>query len=85
MKSLFWTGKLSLPVMLLVNANNLLAVLNGNSGNKRAMKERVKLGYEGAFSDHITGYDKLAGEFQKKAAIAQLSGMDLRNKEVIDI
>jgi len=85
MKSLFWTGKLSLPVLLLVNANNLIALLNGNSGNKTAMKERVKLGYEGAFSDHVTGYDSLAAEYQKKAAIAQLHGMDLRNKEVIDI
>jgi ubiquinone/menaquinone biosynthesis C-methylase UbiE len=85
MKSLFWTGKLSLPVMLLVNANNLIAVITGNFGNKPAMKERVKLGYDGAFSDHITQYDKLTGEFQKKAAIAQLTGLDLRGKEIIDI
>ena len=85
MKSLFWTGKLSLPVMLMVNANNLVAFLNGNSRNKLSMKERVKLGYEGVFSDHVKGYDNLAAEYQKKAAIAQLSGMDLWDKEVIDI
>ncbi len=85
MRSLFWTGKLSLPVLLLVNANNLIAFLNGNSGNKSAMKERVKLGYEGAYSDHVTGYDSLAAEYQKKAANAQLSGMNLKDKEVIDI
>ena len=85
MKSLFWTGKLSLPVMLMVNANNILAYLNGNFGNKPAMKERVKYGYAGVFSDHITRYDELAGEFQKKAAVAQLSGMNLRGKEIIDI
>jgi ubiquinone/menaquinone biosynthesis C-methylase UbiE len=85
MKSLFWTGKLSLPVSLLVNANNIIAFLNGNSGNKPAMKERVKLGYEGTFSDHVTRYDELAGEFQKKAAAAQLSGIDLKDKEIIDI
>ena len=76
MKSLFWTGKLSLPVMLLVNANNILALLNGNSGNKSAMKERVKLGYEGAFSDHVTRYDELAADYQKRTAVAQLNGMD---------
>jgi len=49
------------------------------------MKERVKYGYDGAFSDHITRYDELAGEFQKKAAVAQMSGMNLRGKEIIDI
>lgn len=85
MISLFWTGKLSLPVMLMVNANNLMAGVNGNFGNKPAMKERVKSGYDGAFSDHVTRYDELAGEFQKKAAVAQLSGLDLPGKEIIDI
>lgn len=74
-----------MPVMLMVNANNILAYLNGNFGNKPAMKERVKYGYDGAFSDHITRYDELAGEFQKKAAVAQMSGMNLRGKEIIDI
>ncbi|MDA3822182.1 MAG: methyltransferase domain-containing protein [Bacteroidales bacterium] len=85
MKSLFWTGKLSLPIMLLVNSNNLLAWLIGNSGNKSAMKERVKGGYEGAFSDHVTRYDELTADYQKRAAIAQLEGIDLRDKEIIDI
>lgn len=85
MKSLFWTGKLSIPVMLMVNANNLIACLNGNFGNKPAMKERVKFGYDGAFSDHIAKYDELAGEFQKKAAVAQLGGIDLKDKQIIDI
>jgi len=85
MKSLFWTGKLSLPVSFLVNANNLIAFLNGNSGDKSAMKERVKLGYEGAFSDHVTRYDELTAFYQKRAAIAQLDGIDLRGKEIIDI
>jgi ubiquinone/menaquinone biosynthesis C-methylase UbiE len=85
MKSLFWTGKLSLPVSLLVNANNLIAFLNGNCGNKPAMKERVKLGYEGAFSDHVTRYDELAAYYQKRTAVAQLNGIDLQGREVIDI
>ncbi|MFO7670084.1 MAG: class I SAM-dependent methyltransferase [Bacteroidales bacterium] len=55
MRSLFWTGKLSLPILLLVNANNLLAWLIGNSGNKPAMKERVKLGYEGCAVKAVCG------------------------------
>jgi ubiquinone/menaquinone biosynthesis C-methylase UbiE len=85
MKSLFWTGKLSLPVSLLVNANNIIAFLNGNSGNKPAMKERVKLGYEGTFSDYVTRYDELTAYYQKRTAVAQLEGMDLQGREIIDI
>jgi hypothetical protein len=54
MKSLLWTGKLTLPVRLLVNTNNILAWLLGKTRNKAKMKERVKLGYEGRFTDHIT-------------------------------
>ncbi|MDX9773623.1 MAG: hypothetical protein RBT02_09445 [Bacteroidales bacterium] len=37
MKSLLWTGKLTLPVRLLINANNILAWLNGNWGDKAAL------------------------------------------------
>lgn len=71
--------------MLLVNANNLLAWITGNWGNKSAMKDRVKGGYEGAFSDHVTRYDELTADYQKRAAIAQLDGIYLKDKEIIDI
>jgi len=85
MKSLFWTGKLSKPVALLVNANNIIAFLTGNSADKPAMKERVKLGYEGAFTDHVTRYDELTEFYQKRAAVAQLDGIDVQDRELIDI
>jgi ubiquinone/menaquinone biosynthesis C-methylase UbiE len=85
MKSLFWTGKLSLPVKILVNANNMISLLNGNWGDKNAMKERVRIGYEGEVSDHVTRYDELTGVYQKRSAVAQLEGMDFRGREVIDI
>lgn len=85
MKTLFWTGKLSLPVRLLVNSNNVLAFFSGNSGNKTAMKERVRLGYEGKFTDHIQKYDNLAGYYQKRAAIAQLNETDCKDKEILDV
>jgi ubiquinone/menaquinone biosynthesis C-methylase UbiE len=85
MKSLFWTGKLSKPVALLVNANNIIAFLNGNSADKPAMKERVKLGYDGAFTDHVTKYDELTEFYQKRAAVAQLDGIDVQGREIIDI
>ncbi len=85
MKSLFWTGKLSLSVKMLVNSNNLVALLNGNWRDTAAMKDRVRLGYEGAFSNHVTRYDELTAVYQKRSAVAQLEGIDFQGREIIDI
>jgi ubiquinone/menaquinone biosynthesis C-methylase UbiE len=85
MKTLFWTGKLSFPMRIIMDANNILAFLTGNLRNKKAMKDRIKLGYNGIFSQHVTHYDELAGEFQKRAAAYQLYGIDFHGKEIIDI
>lgn len=49
------------------------------------MKDRVKRGYDGAFSEHVTRYDELGEEFQAKAATIQLEGVDLQGKEVLDV
>jgi ubiquinone/menaquinone biosynthesis C-methylase UbiE len=49
------------------------------------MKDRIKMGYDGIFSQHVTHYDELAGEFQRRAAFYQLYGIDLHGKELIDI
>jgi ubiquinone/menaquinone biosynthesis C-methylase UbiE len=85
MNTLFWTGKLSFPMRILIDANNVMAWLTGNSKNKKAMRDRIKMGYDGTFSQHVTHYDELAGEFQKRAAAYQLYGIDFHGKEVIDI
>jgi ubiquinone/menaquinone biosynthesis C-methylase UbiE len=85
MNTLFWTGKLSFPMRILIDANNMLALVTGNSRNRSAMKDRIKMGYNGTFSQHVTHYDELAGEFQKRAAVYQLYGIDLHGKELIDI
>jgi len=85
MSIVFWTGKLSLPMKLMINTNNILAWLTGNARDASAMKQRIRQGYEGVLTDHVTGYDELGGEFQKKAAIAQLDEVDLQGKEVLDI
>jgi ubiquinone/menaquinone biosynthesis C-methylase UbiE len=85
MNSLFWTGKLSFPMRIIMDSNNMLAWLTGNSKNKKAMKDRIKKGYDGTFSRHVTHYDELAGEFQKRAAAYQLYGIDLHGKELIDV
>jgi hypothetical protein len=54
MPRVFWTGELSPDLELMVNINNLLAWVNGNARNTEAMKQRVKEGYEGKGSDHVT-------------------------------
>ncbi len=82
---IFWTGKLTTGIRLLVNTSNTLAWLTGSTRDMTAMKERVKLGYEGAFTNHITRYDELGLEFQIKAAHAQLQEISLMGKEVLDI
>jgi len=37
--------------MLVVNANNVLAWISGNIRDTAAMKDRVRRGYDGSFSD----------------------------------
>lgn len=85
MPPLFWTGKLTWPMRLMVNANNIVAWLTGNARDTAAMKIRVQQGYDGAFSGHVTRYDELGEQFQAKAAAIQLEGMDLRGKDVLDV
>jgi len=85
MPKIFWTGKLSFTMMLVVNANNILAWIIGDIRDTAAMKDRVKQGYEGSVSDHVGGYDELGMDFQVKAASAQLAGVDLQGKEVLDV
>jgi ubiquinone/menaquinone biosynthesis C-methylase UbiE len=85
MKTLFWTGRLSFPMRIIMDSNNIVAWLTGNSRNKMAMKNRIKMGYDATFSKHVTHYDELAGESQKRAAAYQLYGIDFHGKEVIDI
>lgn len=85
MPPVFWTGKLTKSMRLLVNLSNAMAWINGNARDTGAMKERVKLGYDGVFSNHVEKYDKLGLEFQLRAARMQLDGTEFRGKEVLDV
>lgn len=49
------------------------------------MKQRMKLGYEGACTDHVTRYDELGMGYYAKVATELLEGVDLRDKEVLDV
>ena len=85
MPPVFWAGKLTKSMRLLVNLSNAMAWINGNVRDTGAMKERVKLGYDGVFSNHVEKYDKLGLEFQLRAARMQLDGIEFRGKEVLDV
>jgi ubiquinone/menaquinone biosynthesis C-methylase UbiE len=85
MPRLFWTGKLTLPMAILVNSNNIAAWLIGNSRKTAEMTQRVKAGYDGHFSDHVRRYDELGLKFQIKAARAQLEEIDITGLTVLDV
>jgi ubiquinone/menaquinone biosynthesis C-methylase UbiE len=85
MPKLFWTGKLTIPIALLVNSNNILAWCIGNSSKTAEMTQRVKMGYDGLFSDHVRHYDELGLKFQVKAARAQLEEIDIAGLALLDV
>ena len=85
MPSLFWSGKLTLPMKLLVEANNFLSLFTGSSNDTSGMKERVKKGYEGEFSHHVQQYDELGYHLQDRSARIQLEGISFEDMRVLDV
>jgi len=83
--TVFWTGTLSLPLKLVVNSNCLLAWITGNTRNTSAMKQRMRDGYSGSFSDHVTHYDEVGLEHYTKIAENLLAGIDVQGKKVLDV
>jgi hypothetical protein len=47
MPLVLWTGKLSVPMTVLVNCSNIIAFVIGNTRDTAVMKNRVKMGYDG--------------------------------------
>ncbi len=85
MPPLFWSGKLTLPMKLLVESNNLLALFTGSYRDIRGMKDRVKRGYEGEYSPHVQQYDELGYHLQDRSARTQLEGISLQDMQVLDV
>ena len=85
MPPLFWAGKLSPAMKILVEANNILAFISGEANNIKGMKERVKRGYDGKFSDHIQSYDALGYHLQLRSARIQLEGLRFDSMQVLDV
>lgn len=85
MARLYYRGKLSPVLKVMVIANNLMAWINGNSRNKAAIRNRIQHGYEGTFSDDVAKYDDLASDHYRDLAENLIDGIDCKNKIVLDI
>lgn len=85
MPPLFWSGKLTLPMKFLVEANNFLSIFTGSFADIAGMKNRVKKGYEGEFSNHVQAYDELGLHLQDRSARIQLEGMRFDEMKVLDV
>lgn len=85
MPTLFWTGKISLPLKLMVNMGSLIAWITGNARNTSAMKQRMKNGYNGKYSDYIHRYDELGSSHYVKISKKLIEKVDCNGKKVIDV
>ncbi|MHB8049622.1 MAG: class I SAM-dependent methyltransferase [Coriobacteriia bacterium] len=85
MAPLFWTGKLSVSMRLLANANCLLALVSGAAWDTDAMRRHMRSGYDGEMSDDVRRYDELCLEQYSAIARALLDGIDVSGLEVVDI
>lgn len=85
MSSLVWTGKISLPLRLLINMGNVVAWITGNARNTSAMKQRMKNGYNGKYSDYIYRYDELGSSHYTKISKKLIEKVDCKGKKVIDV
>ena len=85
MPQMLWTGKLSPLMKVVADTSMIIAWLTGSAKDAAAMKQRVKLGYDGTFTDDVTRYDELGLKFQIKAANALLDDIDVKGKTVLDV
>jgi ubiquinone/menaquinone biosynthesis C-methylase UbiE len=85
MPTLFWTGKLSLPLKLMVNFGCLIAWITGNAQNTSAMKQRMKNGYNGKYSEYIHHYDEFGTSHYTKISKKLIEKVDCKEKKVLDV
>lgn len=85
MVTIFWAGKLSLLMKCVMNINNLLSWIMGNTKDTNVMKQRMKFGYEGKYSSDVTRYDELGFAHYTKIANELLSSIEVQNKMIVDI
>jgi hypothetical protein len=72
MPPIFWTGKLSPMMKFVVNLSNVIAWVTGNARDTAAMKQLIKMGYDGAVTATVTCYDELGSDHFRKISKALL-------------
>jgi ubiquinone/menaquinone biosynthesis C-methylase UbiE len=85
MRSLLWTGKISLASRLILDAASILGWFTGRARDVKAMKARVRGGYEGWYSDHVFQYGQFGGKHYSAIGNRLLRHVDCNGKEVADI
>jgi ubiquinone/menaquinone biosynthesis C-methylase UbiE len=85
MPTLLWTGKLSLPLRLMVDMTGIVGWITGNARDSSAMKARMKGGYNGEYSDYIHRYDELSAFHYERISKALLQNVDYSGKELLDV
>ena len=85
MPTLFFTGKISLPLKLMINMGSIIAWMTGNARDTSAMKEKIKDGYNGKYSEYIHKYDELASFHFEKISNRLIKQIDIKDKKVADI
>ena len=63
----------------------MVALITGNARNSGAMKERMKDGYNGKYSDYINKYDELASFHYEQISNTLIKKIDCKGKEVVDV
>ena len=64
---------------------SLIAWITGNARNSTAMKQRMKNGYNGKYSDYINRYDELGASHYIKISKKLIEKVDCNAKKVIDV
>jgi ubiquinone/menaquinone biosynthesis C-methylase UbiE len=85
MPTLFYTGKMAFPLRLMTTMSGIIAWITGNARDSSAMKEKMKDGYNGKFSDYIHQYDELSTFHYEKIANILLQEIDCKGKRVVDV
>jgi len=85
MPAVLYSGKLPWRMKPMIYLNNVVTWMLGNTKDTGAMKERVRLGYEGTVTDDIFRYDDFGLDHYTKIALELVDDTDLHTKEVLDV
>ena len=62
-----------------------IAWITGNARNSSAMKEKMKNGYNGKYSDYIHKYDEMGLSHYTKITKKLVEKLDCGGKEIVDV